>query len=135
MYFNGLVFFEMSHLLLTNLRLPSTTCKNKIVSEPLLTNHMIFIHENWIICFCNAIIVLSLLFLKFSHINLRVSQDTSRFWSKKDFFLVDEDNVRDYSNKLDIHSGPDGTHSQVLASVIETTLNYLWKVTATGVDH
>lgn len=48
---------------------------------------------------------------------------------------MDEDNVRDYLNKLDIHTGPDGAHPQVLVSVIEKTLNYLWKVMATGADN
>ena len=67
------------------------------------------------------------------HINLRGFQNTSRFWSKEDFPLV-EDHVRDYLNKLDIHAGPDGMYSQVLrvlANVIAETLNYLWKVMAT----
>ena len=46
-----------------------------------------------------------------------------------------EDHVRDYLNKLDVHAGPDGMYSQVLkvlANVIAETLNYLWKVVATG---
>lgn len=115
------------------MRLTSTIYENKIASQLLLTNHLICTQglNNMLLRYHHS--------LKFAvpktHIYLRVFQDTSRFWSKEDFPLVEDNHVRDYLNKLDIHTGPDGMHPQVrrvLANVIARTLNYLWKVMATG---
>ncbi|PKU39220.1 rna-directed dna polymerase from mobile element hypothetical protein [Limosa lapponica baueri] len=63
---------------------------------------------------------------------LQTLEETEKVWTKEDFPLVEEDQVREQLSKLDIHKsvGPDGMHPQVLrelAEVIVGPLNIIFE--------
>lgn len=49
----------------------------------------------------------------------KASQNTGKFWSNEDFFLTEENQVREHLNKLDIDKSmrPDGMHAHVFLYV------------------